>query len=74
MKTFTVYQTSLCEKKACVTIEAENGKKAIEKARALQWEDFEQTETLEQIQWKLGTPCSMNFFERLLFLFTGDQN
>ena len=73
MKTFTVHQISLHEKKACVTVEAENGKKAIEKARSLQWEDFEQTETLEQVQWKLGEPCSMSFLDRLLFLFTGEK-
>ena len=73
MKTFTVHQISLCEKKACVTVEAENGKKAIEKARSLQWEDFEQSETLEQVQWKLGGRCSMSFLDRLLFLFTGDD-
>ena len=74
MKTFTVHQISLSEKKACVTIEAENGKKAIEKARALQWEDFEQSETLEQVQWKLGNACSMSFLDRLLFLFTGEKS
>ena len=74
MKTFTVHQISLHEKKACVTVEAENEKKAIEKARSLQWEDFEQSETLEQVRWKLGGPCSMNFFERLSFLFTGGNN
>ena len=74
MKTFRVQQTHFTEKKASVTVEAESGLDAIQKARSLQWEDFEQKETVDQTQWKLLSRDSMTFFERLLFLFTGEDN
>ena len=74
MKTFRVQQTHFTEKKASVTVEAESGLDAIQKARSLQWEDFEQKETIDHTQWELVSPGSMTFFERLLFLFTGENN
>ena len=74
MKTFKVQQIHFTEKKASVTVEAESGLDAIQKARSLQWEDFEEREIADQLQWKLISRSSMTFFERLLFLFTGDDN
>ena len=74
MKVFTVHQIHLLEKRGCVTVEAENRQDAIKKARSMQWDEFEQREILDQTQWKLGTPCSMSFLERLSFLFTGEKN
>ena len=74
MKQFRVQQSHFIEKKAYVTIEAENSIQAIEKARALQWEDFEQREIVDQTQWKLASHDSMTFLERLLFLFTGEKS
>ena len=74
MKTFTVHQIHLLEKRGSITVEAENRSEAIKKARSMEWEEFEQREVLDQTQWKLGNPCSMSFFERLAFLFTGGNN
>ena len=74
MKTFRVQQTYFLEKKAYVSVEAEYPQQAIEKARTLQWEEFEQREIVDQTQWKLASHDSMSFFERLLFLFTGERN
>lgn len=74
MKTFRVQQSHFIEKKAWVSVEADNGTQAIEKARALQWEDFEQRETVDQTQWKLASDNSMSLLERLVFLFTGESN
>lgn len=74
MKEFTVHQIHLLEKRGCVTVEAENKQEAIKRARSMQWEEFEQREMLDQTQWKLGNPCSMSFFERLAFLFSGGNN
>ena len=74
MKEFTVHQIHLLEKRGCVTVEADSRHEAIKKARSMEWEEFEQRETLDQTQWKLGTPCSMSFLERLSFLFTGEKN
>ena len=74
MKTFRVQQTHFLEKKAYVSVEAETPKQAIDKARALQWEEFDQREVVEQTQWKLVPGQTMTFFERLLFLFTGNYN
>tara|TARA_B100000900_G_scaffold267256_1_gene228179 strand:+ start:278 stop:502 length:225 start_codon:yes stop_codon:yes gene_type:complete len=71
MKKFTVHQIHLLEKRGCITVEADNEYEAIKKARSIEWEEFEQRETLDQTRWKLGNPCSMSFFERLAFLFTG---
>ena len=74
MKEFTVQQIHFLERRGCVTVEAENRHEAIKKARSMEWEEFEQRELLDQTQWKLGTSCSMSFFERLSFLFTGGNN
>ena len=74
MKAFRVQQSHFIEKKAWVTVEAESGLDAIQKARALQWEDFEQREAVDQTQWNIVPHDTMSFFERLLFLFTGENN
>lgn len=74
MNTFRVQQTHFTEHKALVSIEADDESEAIEKARALQWEDFEQRETVDQVQWKIVSGSSMSFFERFVFLFTGESN
>tara|TARA_B100001057_G_scaffold440736_1_gene474833 strand:- start:316 stop:540 length:225 start_codon:yes stop_codon:yes gene_type:complete len=74
MKEFTVHQIHLLEKRGCVTVEAANRQEAMKKARSMQWDEFEQRETIDQTQWKLGNPCYMSFFERLSFLFSGRNN
>ena len=74
MKTFKVQQTHFTEKKAWVTVEAESDIQAIEKARSLEWEQFEQRETIDQTRWKIVPNDSMTFFERFIFLFTGERN
>ena len=74
MKTFRVQQTHFLEKKAYVSVEAETPKQALDKARALQWEEFEQREVIDQTQWKLAPDQTMGFFERILFLFTGNSS
>ena len=71
MKKFTVHQIHILEKRGCITVEADSEYEAIKKARSTEWDEFEQRETLDQTRWKLGNPCSMSFFERLAFLFTG---
>ena len=74
MRKFTVYQIHLLEKRGCITVDADNKHDAIKKARSMEWDEFEQRETIDQTQWKLGNPCSMSFFERLSFLFTGGSH
>ena len=72
MKTFRVKQTHLLEKNAWAFVEASNKQEAITKARTLQWEEFEQRETVDQTQWKIDNqerPVSL--FEKFLSIFTG---
>ena len=69
-----MYQIHLLEKRGCITVDADNKHDAIKKARSMEWDEFEQRETIDQTQWKLGNPCSMSFFERLSFLFTGGSH
>ena len=72
MKTFRVKQVHLIEKIAYASIEAPTEHEAISRARALQWEEFEQRESVDQTQWKVDSPeDSMSFFEKFLFFFTG---
>ena len=72
MKTFRVRQTHLVEKSAWVSIEAQNEHEAIGRARSLQWEEFEQRESVDQTQWKVENPGdSEGFFEKFLSFFTG---
>ena len=72
MKTFRVRQTHLVEKNAWVSIEAPSEHEAISRARTLQWEEFEQRESVDQTQWKVDDPAnSTGFFEKFLSLFTG---
>lgn len=71
MKTFRVRQRHFVEKSAWVSIEAPNEHEAISRARTLQWEEFEQRESVDQTQWKaddLDPP--VGFFEKFLSLFT----
>lgn len=75
MKKFRIKQVHLTEKTAYVTIEAPNEHEAINKARALQWEEFEQRESVDQSQWKVDRPAdSQGFFEKFLSLFTGKHS
>ena len=72
MKKFRVKQVHLTEKTAYVSIEAPSEHEAISRARALQWEEFEQRESVDQTQWKVDDPAnSMSFFEKFLSFFTG---
>ena len=74
MKTFRVKQVHLTEKTAYVSIEAPSEHEAISRARSLQWEEFEQRESLDQTQWKVDNPeSSVGFFEKFLLLFTGNN-
>ena len=73
MKTFRVKQVHLTEKTAYVSIEAPSEHEAISRARTLQWEEFEQRESVDQTQWKVDNPRdSIGFFEKFLSLFTGN--
>ena len=74
MKVFRVQQSHFIEKKAWVTVEADNSIQAIEKAKSLQWEQFEQRELVDQTRWQIVQHDSMSFFERLLFLFTNEKS
>tara|TARA_R100000005_G_C4918819_1_gene153034 strand:- start:317 stop:541 length:225 start_codon:yes stop_codon:yes gene_type:complete len=74
MKAFRVQQSHFIEKKAWVTVEADNSIQAIEKAKSLQWEQFEQRELVDQTRWQIVQHDSMSFFERLLFLFTNEKS
>ena len=72
MKTFRVKQVHLTEKTAYVSIEAPSEHEAISRARTLQWEEFEQRESVDQTQWMVDNPRdSIGFFEKFLSLFTG---
>ena len=72
MKTFRVKQVHLTEKTAYVSIEAPSEHEAISRARTLQWEEFEQRESVDQTQWKVDDPAnSIGFFEKFLSFFTG---
>jgi len=72
MKSYRVRQSHFTEKKAWISIEASDEQEAIEKARRLQWEDFEQRESVDQTQWKVDNPeDSIGLFEKFLSLFTG---
>ena len=74
MKTFRVKQTHLVEKNAWASIEAPNEHEAISRARTLQWEEFEQRESVDQTQWKVDNPGdSVGFFEKFWLLFTGNS-
>ena len=74
MKTFRVKQTHLTEKTAYVSVEAPSEHEAISRARTLQWEEFEQRESVDQMQWKVDNPGdSVSFFEKFLSLFTGNH-
>ena len=71
MKTFRVKQVHLTEKTAYVSIEAPSEHEAISRARALQWEEFEQRESVDQTQWKVDDlEPPTGFFEKFLSLFT----
>jgi len=75
MKTYRVKQVHLTEKTAYVSIEAPSEHEAISRARTLQWEEFEQRESVDQLQWKVDNPQTVGFFERLLSLFViNDKN
>ena len=72
MKTFRVKQVHLTEKTAYVSIEAPTEHEAISRARSLQWEEFEQRESVDQTQWKVdNTDASLGFFEKFILFFTG---
>ena len=72
MKTFRVKQVHLTERIAYVSIEAPSEHEAISRARTLQWEEFEQRESVDQTQWKIDNPGeSIGFFERFLSWFVG---
>jgi len=74
MKAFRIQQSHFIEKKAWVTVEADNDIQAIEKAKSLQWEHFDQRELVDQTRWQIVQHDSMSFFERLLFLFTNEKS
>ena len=56
MRTFEVQTTRFLKKYASVTVEAENEKQAIKKARSIEQEEFEEVETHEHTSWEVKKP------------------
>ena len=56
MRSYKVEYRHRCEKYACVTIEAENEKQAIDKVKdpEFKWCDYDETESAESTQWKIA--------------------
>jgi len=63
MKIYEVQTSHLIKKYARVSVEAENEKQAIEKARSLEWGEFEEIETHDATLWEVTkTPWYISLF------------
>lgn len=67
MKTFKVETVSVAKRFASVFVEAETEKQAIEKARSIEWDDFDESETTNQSQWQAKTEWTFIKFLALIF-------
>ena len=67
MKPYKVEFVRVEKKYASIIVDAENKRKAIEKARSIEWEEFEETETGLHTSWEVkGQWC---FFKSIIGLF-----
>ena len=69
MKTFKVETVTVAKRFGSVAVEAETEKEAIEKAKSIEWDDFDETETTNQCQWQAKTDWT--FFKFLDSIFKG---
>ena len=56
MRSYKVEYRHRCEKFACVTVEAENEKQAIDKVKNhdFNWENYDETESAESTHWNVA--------------------
>tara|TARA_A200000159_G_C6987681_1_gene200278 strand:+ start:51 stop:260 length:210 start_codon:yes stop_codon:yes gene_type:complete len=69
MKIYKVETVTIAKKYASTTVEAESEKQAIEKAKDIRWDDFDENETTNQSEWTAKTEWS--FYKFLESLFRG---
>jgi len=67
MSNYKVETTQLSKKYACVTVEAESKEEAIEKAKALPWKDFHESESGDSLIWEAKISWSFAGFIKSLF-------
>ena len=67
MKTYKVEVTHDISKHARTVVEANSEKEAIEKARQLEWKDFNETAASNQTIWRVDTRRTL--FEHILSIF-----
>jgi hypothetical protein len=67
-KTYKVEVVDVKKKYASILVDAESEKEAIDKARQLRWDDFDETESTAQHEWRAKPEWS--FAKYLASLFT----
>ena len=68
MKEYKVETIQVNKKYACVLVSATNEREAIDKAKSLDWKDFDETESGESLTWEVKEKWSFTAFIRNLFM------
>jgi hypothetical protein len=67
MKTYKVENLQVNKKYACVVVSADTAREAIDKAKSMDWKDFDETESGESLVWEVKENWSFTGFIRKLF-------
>jgi len=67
MKTYKIEYVRVDKKYASVVVEADSKKQAIEKAKSIEWEEFDETETGLHTSWEVKKQWC--FFKFVIGLF-----
>ena len=68
MKTYKVENIQVNKKYACVLVSANNEREAIDKAKSMDWKDFDETESGESSVWETKRGWGFAGFINRLFM------
>ena len=67
MKSYKVENIQINKKYACVLVSANSEREAIDKAKSMDWKDFDETESGESSSWETKATWSFTGFISKLF-------
>ena len=68
MKEYKVETIQVNKKYACVLVSANSAREAIDKAKNMDWKDFDETESGESLVWETKSSWSFTNFIKRLFM------